>query len=74
MRIGCTAVVRTTARTSNLLVILAGAGFSIVLIYALTSELFSPNSPTVLYDKACKLIKASPQARPSPLQSACSVL
>ncbi|KAI0768555.1 TIM21-domain-containing protein [Trametes elegans] len=54
-------VVRTTVRTSNLAVILAGAGLSIVLIYALTSELFSRNSPTVLYNKACDLIKASPQ-------------
>ncbi|RPD63224.1 hypothetical protein L227DRAFT_592146 [Lentinus tigrinus ALCF2SS1-6] len=54
-------VVRTTARTTNLVVILAGAGLSIVLIYALTSELFSRNSPTVLYNKACELIKASPQ-------------
>ena len=57
-------VARTTARTSNLVVILAGAGLSIVLIYALTSEMFSPNSPTVLYNKACKLIKASPQVCP----------
>ncbi|KAI0336099.1 hypothetical protein GY45DRAFT_1239133 [Cubamyces sp. BRFM 1775] len=54
-------VMRTTARTTNLAVILAGAGLSIVLIYALTSELFSRNSPTVLYNKACDLIKSSPQ-------------
>ncbi|KAH9853057.1 TIM21-domain-containing protein [Lenzites betulinus] len=53
-------VMRTTARTTNLAVILAGAGLSIVLIYALTSELFSRNSPTVLYNKACGLIKDSP--------------
>ncbi|KAI0670171.1 TIM21-domain-containing protein [Trametes maxima] len=56
-------VARTTARTTNLAVILAGAGLSIVLIYALTSELFSRNSPTVLYNKACDLIKTSPQVR-----------
>ncbi|KAI0757272.1 TIM21-domain-containing protein [Daedaleopsis nitida] len=54
-------VVRTTKRTSNLVVILAGAGLSVVLVYALTSELFSRNSPTVLYNKSCDLIKASPQ-------------
>ncbi|KAI0724279.1 TIM21-domain-containing protein [Cerioporus squamosus] len=54
-------VVRTTARTSNVLVILAGAGLSVVLVYALTSEMFSRNSPTVLFNKACDLIKASPQ-------------
>lgn len=52
-------VVRTTARASNLVVILFGAGLSAVLIYALTSEMFSKNSPTVLYGKACELIKSS---------------
>jgi len=30
-----------------------------VIIYAVTSELFSPNSPTVLYGHACDRIKAS---------------
>ncbi|PCH33384.1 hypothetical protein WOLCODRAFT_21976 [Wolfiporia cocos MD-104 SS10] len=54
-------VARTTARTTNLAVILAGAGFSAVLIYALTSELFSKNSPTVLYGQACEKLRASPQ-------------
>ncbi|OBZ79731.1 Mitochondrial import inner membrane translocase subunit tim21 [Grifola frondosa] len=53
---------RATARTTNFAVILFGAGLSVVLIYALTSELFSKNSPTVLYGKACELIKASPKA------------
>ncbi|KAJ7225875.1 TIM21-domain-containing protein [Mycena pura] len=52
-------VKRTTARTTNLTVILLGAGLSAVLIYCLTSELFSRNSPTVLYDDACGRIKAS---------------
>ncbi|THH02481.1 hypothetical protein EW026_g361 [Hermanssonia centrifuga] len=52
---------RTTARTTNLLVILFGAGFSAMLVYALTSELFSKNSPTVLYGQACDLIKSSPK-------------
>ncbi|KAJ7770806.1 TIM21-domain-containing protein, partial [Mycena maculata] len=52
-------VKRTTARTTNLTVILVGAGLSAVLIYALTSELFSKNSPSVLYDNACERIKAS---------------
>ncbi|OAX44887.1 hypothetical protein K503DRAFT_677753, partial [Rhizopogon vinicolor AM-OR11-026] len=53
--------IRTTQRTSNLAVILLGAGLSAVLIYALTSELFSKNSPTVLYNDACERIKASPR-------------
>ncbi|THV06073.1 hypothetical protein K435DRAFT_744372, partial [Dendrothele bispora CBS 962.96] len=52
---------RTTARTSNLAVIIFGAGLSGVLIYCLTSELFSKNSPTVLYSNACERIKTSPQ-------------
>ena len=71
VRVRCT-VMRTTARTTNLAVILAGAGLSIVLIYALTSELFSRNSPTVLYNKACELIKSSPQVSPSNLSFVCS--
>ncbi|KAI0076276.1 hypothetical protein K474DRAFT_1598295 [Panus rudis PR-1116 ss-1] len=54
-------VVRTAARTSNLVVILFGAGLTAVLAYALTSEMFSKNSPTVLYGKACELIKESPK-------------
>ncbi|KAJ7129975.1 TIM21-domain-containing protein [Mycena crocata] len=54
-------VKRTTARTTNLTVILIGAGLSSVLIYCLTSELFSKNSPSVLYDDACDRIKASPR-------------
>ncbi|KAI6031976.1 hypothetical protein PISMIDRAFT_94867 [Pisolithus microcarpus 441] len=54
-------VLRTTQRTTNLTVILLGAGLSAVLLYALTSELFSKNSPTVLYNDACERIKSSPQ-------------
>lgn len=53
--------VRAAARTSNLAVILVGAGLSVMLVYALTSELFSTNSPTVLYGQACEKIKASPK-------------
>ncbi|TFL06485.1 TIM21-domain-containing protein [Pterulicium gracile] len=54
-------VLRTGARTSNLTVILLGAGLSAVLIYSLTSELFSKNSPTVLHADACERIKSSPK-------------
>lgn len=56
-------VVRSTARMTNLFVILFGAGFTAVLAYALTSELFSKNSATVLYGQACELIKSSPNVR-----------
>ena len=52
---------RATARTTSLTVILFGAGLTTVLIYALTSELFSKNSPTVLYNEACERIKSSPR-------------
>ncbi|KAF8975520.1 TIM21-domain-containing protein, partial [Cyathus striatus] len=38
-----------------------GAGLSALLIYSLTSELFSKNSPTVLYSDACERIQASPK-------------
>lgn len=54
-------VVRATARTTNLSVILLGAGLTAVLGYALISELFSNNSPTVLYGEACEKIKESPR-------------
>ncbi|TFK57502.1 hypothetical protein OE88DRAFT_1671543 [Heliocybe sulcata] len=52
-------VARATARTTSLSVILFGAGLSAVLIYALTSELFSRNSPTVLYGEACEVVRRS---------------
>lgn len=54
---------RVTARTTNLTVILVGAGLSAVLVYALATELFARNSPTVLYNDACERIKASPAVR-----------
>ncbi|KAF8807257.1 hypothetical protein BYT27DRAFT_7189355 [Phlegmacium glaucopus] len=54
-------VLRTTVRTTNLGVILLGAGLSALLIYCLTSELFSTNSPTVIYGDACERIKSSPR-------------
>ena len=34
-----------------------------MLFYALTSELFSKNSPTVLYGQACDRIDKSPKVR-----------
>lgn len=45
-------VVRATARTSNFAVIALGASLTALLVYALSSELFSRNSPTVLYNVA----------------------
>jgi import inner membrane translocase subunit TIM21 len=54
-------VSRTAAQSSNLTVILAGAGLCALLVYSLTSELFSKNSATVLYGEACDRIQASPK-------------
>jgi hypothetical protein len=54
-------VLRTTERTSNLAVIFIGGGLSALLVYSIGTELFSKNSPTVLYNDACERIKASPK-------------
>ena len=51
--------IRATARTTNVTVILFGAGLTAILVYALTSELVSRNSPTVLYEEACQRIRSS---------------
>ena len=56
-------VLRTTARATNFTVILVGAGLSVVLAYALATELFAKNSPTVLYSDACDKIRASSAVR-----------
>lgn len=56
-------VTRAAARSTNFTVILIGAGFSAMLLYALTSELFSRNSPTVLYGNACDRIENSKKVR-----------
>lgn len=55
--------VRTATRTTNFIVIVLGAGFSGLLVYALASELFAKNSPTVLYNEICERIKTSPVVR-----------
>lgn len=54
---------RSTARTTNLTVIVIGAGLTAMLAYALASELFARNSPTVLYGEACSKIKESDEVR-----------
>ncbi len=53
-------MIRTTARVTNFTVILFGASLSMVLAWALATELFARNSPTVLYGDACEKVKASP--------------
>jgi len=56
-------VMRGTARTTNLTVILLGGTLSCVLAYALATELFAKNSPSVLYDDACHRIQSSQEVR-----------
>lgn len=45
--------------TSRFFFIGAGAALTFVIVYALSSELFATNSPTVIYGEACKLIEKS---------------
>lgn len=67
-------MIRTTARTTNFGVILLGAGLSVLLVYSLTSELFSKNSPTVLYGNACERIKQSERVCLTPVDYFLNVL
>ncbi|KAJ7071501.1 TIM21-domain-containing protein [Mycena amicta] len=50
---------RSAARTTNFTVIILGASLTGLLLYSLTTELFSSNSPTVLYKNACERISTS---------------
>lgn len=54
-------VARATVQSSRTLLILGGGALTFVLIYALTSELFAKNSPTVIYANACKRVQKSPE-------------
>ncbi|KAG8832739.1 hypothetical protein FRC18_004622 [Serendipita sp. 400] len=49
-------VVRSGARVTSSIVILAGAGLTALLFYALATELGSTNSPTVIYADTCEHI------------------
>ncbi|KAJ3576127.1 hypothetical protein NP233_g627 [Leucocoprinus birnbaumii] len=55
-------VVRTASQTKNLAVILVGASLASLLIYTITSEMYSSNSPTNLFKDACERIKRNPRA------------
>lgn len=50
---------RTTQQTGNLAVIAIGGGLFVILAFALTTELFATNSPSVLYSQAVDKIRAS---------------
>lgn len=53
------AVARVTVGTSRFFVISAGALITLVIAYSLSTELFARNSPTVIYNEACKYIQKS---------------
>ena len=52
-------VARATVQSSRTVLILGGGALTFVLVYALTSELFAKNSPTVIYADACKRVQKS---------------
>lgn len=52
-------LVRTTAQTGNLTVVLFGGALFLLLTWSLTTELFSRDSPTVLLNEAMDLIDDS---------------
>ena len=60
-------VVRTTRQTGNLGVILVGGTLFAILTFALTTELFAKNSPSVLYSAAVDTIRESDAVSPLPL-------
>lgn len=52
-------VARATVQTSRSALLLGGAAITLVLTYALTTELFAKNSPTVVFSDACKRVTNS---------------
>lgn len=52
-------VARATVQSTRTLLILGGGALTFVLVYALTSELFAKNSPTVIYADACRRVQNS---------------
>ena len=52
-------VARAAVGTSRLFVISAGALITLIIAYSLSTELFARNSPTVIFNEACKHIQKS---------------
>ncbi|PWZ00635.1 hypothetical protein BCV70DRAFT_199903 [Testicularia cyperi] len=52
-------VARVTVQSSRSMLIFGGAALTFVLVYALTTELFAKNSPTVVFSDACKRVQHS---------------
>jgi import inner membrane translocase subunit TIM21 len=59
-----------TRQTGNLSVILVGGTLFVVLAFALTTELFAKNSPSVLYSRAVDIIRDSDAVRVTHLRVA----
>ncbi|EPQ28909.1 uncharacterized protein PFL1_03710 [Pseudozyma flocculosa PF-1] len=54
-------VARATVQSSRTVLIFGGAALTFVLVYALSTELFAKNSPTVVFGDACKRVQTSPE-------------
>lgn len=57
-------VVRAGRQTGNLSVIVVGGALFVILAFALSTELFAKNSPSVLYSQAVDIIRASDAVSP----------
>lgn len=56
-------VARTTIFSSRVIFITGGAALTLILAYALATELLAKNSPTVVYGEACKLVSNSSEVQ-----------
>ena len=56
-------VARTTIFSSRVIFVTGGVALTLILAYALATELLAKNSPTVVYGEACKLISNSPEVK-----------
>ncbi|CAD6971851.1 unnamed protein product [Tilletia controversa] len=50
-------IARGTRFTTRFLLVVAGGTFTLAVVYALATELFAPNSPTVVYADAIRRVK-----------------
>ncbi|KAE8229169.1 hypothetical protein CF326_g5866 [Tilletia indica] len=50
-------VARGTRYTTRFLLVIAGGTFTLAVVYTLATELFAPNSPTVIYADAIRRVK-----------------
>lgn len=50
-------VARAGWKTSQVTVIIAGGTLTLLVVWTLMSEMFAPNSPTVIYKDACSRVE-----------------